>query len=145
MVTSPVIQQRYKMKDIWRIHALNDYFLQYLNFVILSILVRNAAQQKCESEGNKRGRHKECYINLYTSKPERVLSRGFLYKSSYNQSFGALCHPARLRKHARHHIIYKETLCVVDNEWFQVIFDATQSLLMYLKHIQFRGGVYLCI
>ena len=59
-VKSPVIQQPYKMKDIWRIHALNDYFLQYLNFVILSILVRNAAQQKCESEGNKRGRHKEC-------------------------------------------------------------------------------------
>ena len=57
---SPVIQQSNKMKDIWRIFALNDCFLQYLNFVILSILVRNAAQQKCESEGNKRGRHKEC-------------------------------------------------------------------------------------
>ena len=57
---SPVIQQTNKMKDIWRIFALNDCFLQYLNFVILSILVRNAAQQKCESEGNKRGRHKEC-------------------------------------------------------------------------------------
>ena len=35
-------------------------------------------------------------VNLYTSKPERVLSRGFLYKSSYNQSFGALCQPTSL-------------------------------------------------
>ena len=58
---------------------------------------------------------------------------------------GSPKHTPSLGKHARHYIISKETLRVVDNEWFQVIFGATQSLLVYLEHVQFRGGVYLCI
>ena len=59
--------------------------MQNHNFEILSILVRNPARQKCKNEGSERGDATKSG-NLYTSKPERVLSGWFLCKTSYNQS-----------------------------------------------------------